>query len=605
MARTRPSPSIPGRTAITAAVLVGLLGAACGPSSPSATDDLPEGGTLRVAIVADGGEAIPSAAYYDPGRWGFSPLERSLLRTLLSYNGLPTEEGGAVLRPDLAASLPEISADGLTWTFRLKPGIRYAPPLEDRVIEARDFVTAIEHTMRFGDGPPFFDGILGVREFQEGTADAIAGLEAPDATTLVVRLVAPGGEIGNAMALAMAAPLPAEALVGREHADYAGFLVASGPYMYEGASALDLADPDAEPIWSGRGNEPVVLVRNPSWDPATDDLRPAHVDRIEAILVTSPEAAARAVERGEVDVMGQPAPVDVVRRFLDSGDLRGRVFAQTALRVQYLSMNVAVPPFDDAHVRRAANLVIDRGSAAEAVSGDRAALVDVAQHVLPDVLENNLLLDYAPFRTEGDRGDVDAARAEMRASAYDGDGDGMCDDPVCDTAIFFNAGNSALEATIRANLADIGIDLTVAGEDADPFDPRTHIGVLAGIGWQADFPNAANFAALFGQRGIGEEGILNFSLMGATPQQLDEWGYDVTDVPHLEPRVEACIVAVGSDVFRCWAEVDQLLTERVMPWVPLAFVRSAWITSDRVVAFSPDAYSVSPALDQIRIRPDS
>ncbi len=59
-----------------------------------------------------------------------------LLRTLMSYNGQPTSEGGAELRPDLADGLPEVSPDGLTWTFRLKPGIRYAPPFADREIVA-------------------------------------------------------------------------------------------------------------------------------------------------------------------------------------------------------------------------------------------------------------------------------------------------------------------------------------------------------------------------------------------------------------------------------------------------------------------------------------
>src|SRR5207249_8710433 len=54
-----------------------------------------------------------------------------LLRTLLSYNGQPTDEGGTQPRPDLADGMPDISPDGLTWTFHLKSGIRYAPPLSD------------------------------------------------------------------------------------------------------------------------------------------------------------------------------------------------------------------------------------------------------------------------------------------------------------------------------------------------------------------------------------------------------------------------------------------------------------------------------------------
>ncbi len=47
--------------------------------------------------------------------------------------------------------------------------------------------------------------------------------------------------------------------------------------------------------------------------------------------------------------------------------------------------------------------------------------------------------------------------------------------------------------------------------------------------------------------------------------------------------------------------LDQLVMERVVPWVPIATVSRAWITSPRVVTFSPDAASVGPSLDQIRL----
>jgi hypothetical protein len=61
---------------------------------------------------------------------------------------------------------------------------------------------------------------------------------------------------------------------------------------------------------------------------------------------------------------------------------------------------------------------------------------------------------------------------------------------------------------------------------------------------------------------------------------------------------------VGSDAFECWAAIDQLVMERVVAWAPLGFAVNGWITSDRVTAFSADANSVFPALDQLQLRPD-
>jgi len=603
--RAWPIPSSAGRLPITAAVLVGLLVAGCsGSTAPSASEPALTGGTLRVAVVANGGEAIVGAAYYDPAfSWTFSPLYRCcLVRTLLSYNGRPIEEGGAELRPDLAADLPDIATDGLTWTFRLKPGVRYAPPLDDRTIEARDFVTALEYAVRHGDPLDLAD-IVGVPEYRSGDVDTIAGLEATDATTLVIHLAAPSGDLGHRMATGLAAPIPEEALAGREEVGYAGFLVASGPYMYEGAESQDLADPDAAPIWSGRESDPVVLTRNPSWDRATDPLRGAFVDRIEVSLVADPASAAALVEAGTADVMGEPAPLTIVERFLGDPALQDRAFTQSAGRVHYMPMNVAQPPFDDVRVRRAVNLVIDRVAAAAALGDAREQLFAVANHAFPDNLLNNLLLRYAPYASSGDRGDLRAAQDEMRASTYDRDGDGSCDAAACEEVVVAVVpGMESLLDLVAADLGEIGI--SIVPTEADIFDPREHVAAVVGIGWGVDLPTATNFAGLLLGGGLPDQES-NLSLLGATPQQLETWGYGVTDVPSIDARVQACLAAVGSAGFECWAEIDQLVMERVVAWAPLGFAIHGWITSDRVAAFSADAQSVAPSLDQIQLRPES
>src|SRR5262245_60319561 len=113
------------------------------PAAPQETteeDTLPRGGTLRGATASafpDLKEFYFSADWaadytldpqvaYDATSWEL--FRCCLLRTLMSFKGQPTSRGGAELRPDLAREMPEVSADGLTWTFRIKSGIRYAPP---------------------------------------------------------------------------------------------------------------------------------------------------------------------------------------------------------------------------------------------------------------------------------------------------------------------------------------------------------------------------------------------------------------------------------------------------------------------------------------------
>ena len=176
----------------------------------------------------------------------------------------------------------------------------------------------------------------------------------------------------------------------------------------------------------------LTLVRNPAWDPATDHLRPAYVDRIEIAIGGTLEEAAARVEDGEIDFVfnaGSPpqAPAEQIERYYADPDL-GQVYAHSRDILRYIEMNLALPPFDDIHVRRAINLVIDKAGLIE-LAGERTGTI--AGHMVLDSLEDNLLLGYDPYGTPGSHGDPAAARDEMSLSPYDTDGDGRCDDPAC------------------------------------------------------------------------------------------------------------------------------------------------------------------------------
>jgi ABC-type transport system substrate-binding protein len=143
------------------------------------------GGTLRVGVAMDrAGMLDPQRSYWS----GQNEIFRCcLVRTLFSYLGVPTEQGGAELRPDLAASMPEVSEDGLTWTFRLKSGIRYAPPFERTEIVAGDIVralmreadptvTPLHPAYGFNAGYPFYFSVIGgFDDFRAGRASSIDG----------------------------------------------------------------------------------------------------------------------------------------------------------------------------------------------------------------------------------------------------------------------------------------------------------------------------------------------------------------------------------------------------------------------------------------------
>src|SRR4030095_2139204 len=182
-------------------------------------------------------------------------LRCCLLRTLLSYNGRPTAEGGTELQPDIAADLPEISSDGLTYTFTLKSGVNYGDPFGDVQVTSGDIVRAIEreaHPDGAVCGYSFSASIIqGFSDFGDGKADSIAGLETPDDSTLVVTLTEPAGYLPYLFAMAAAAPIPpnGDAPLGAAEGhtrDYGRFLVATGPYQFAGSENLDFSVPADE-----------------------------------------------------------------------------------------------------------------------------------------------------------------------------------------------------------------------------------------------------------------------------------------------------------------------------------------------------------------------
>ena len=89
-------------------------------------------------------------------------------------------------------------------------------------------------------------------------------------------------------------------------------------------------------------------------------------------------------------------------------------------------------------------------------------------------------------------------------------------------------------------------------------DANSHVALCAGAGWGKDYPDGVTFGEpLFASAGLWES-CCNYSLLGATSDQLTEWGYDVTEAPSVDEEVEECsAMELGDERFRCWAELDQ------------------------------------------------
>jgi len=616
-----------------------LPGPGPGPSTAGA------GGTLRVGLLsADGAVSgwcplLICGKTFDPQSTSFVDvfeLDRCcFMRTLLSYPGASVADGGTQLRPDMARSLPTLSSDGLTWTFHLRSGVHYAPPMARTEIVAGDFIRSIERTFTKASVEiPWANGgtiggywtdtyleeiIAGAHEFTDGKADHVSGLEAPDPHTLVIHLTEPAGDLGYRLALPELGPIPANPAhaddplgVAQGHDfDYGDVIVSSGPYMFEGSQKLSYALPREDQLPpSGNGFDTATLVRNPSWSRAIDPIRHAWADRIEFSVVGSPKQAEQLLRNGSLDVvLNWAGGAATTARWLGDPVLRSRTAVAPADGEHFLFLNVAIQPYDDLHVRRAMTLVVDRQAIASTLEGAEDGFTQqVFTHLALDSYEDNLLLSYAPPGV-GASPNVAAAREEMKQSGYDTDHDGLCDAPACSGLVLEVRASSvprvhAAQAA-AAQLRDVGLHVKVRKlSDEEYFagvgNPAAHVALRMDT-WTKDFPSASTFLpVLLGGDNIGGT---NAAMVGATPAQLRKYGYSVRTVSNVDGRIAACEQAVFEAQTRCWARLDQYLSEQVVPWVPLTQQLNGWLVSARVNRLAVDA-SIAipvPALDNIRL----
>jgi ABC-type transport system substrate-binding protein len=233
-------------------------------------------------------------------------------------------------------------------------------------------------------------------------------------------------------------------------------------------------------------------------------------------------------------------------------------------------------------------------------------------------LLDSLLLGWDPYTAADGHADREAARAEMRLSRYDTDGDGVCDADACRNVRAVTRDLSAavpegavdpwraVSDAMTQDLAEIGIDLVVEPVTMDSFvtvaqDPRERIAMVLGLAFAGYELNASSFFVDEFHGSAMSDDVTNFSLVGATPERLAAWGYEVTEVPDVDTRIEACLPLTGSAQFECWAGLDQYLMLEVAPWVPLAARRNVSVVGPLVTSYSWDEMSHTPAFDRIAV----
>jgi peptide/nickel transport system substrate-binding protein len=542
----------------------------------------------------------------------------AILRTLVATRHVAAPAGN-VLYPDLAARMPDVSPDRLTYTFTLKQGIKFGPPLH-RPITSKDIEYAFERintkslVAQYGF---YYDGVIKGMDGNAPKPAPVSGIETPNDQTIVFHLTHPVGDFLYRLAMPATAPIPREvAGCFSKAGDYGRYVIASGPYMIQGSDKLDASScKTLKPISGFDPTAKLILVRNPDYDQSTDTLRSNWVDGIQILVDTNVADIFSRIDRGELDgsLANQPPKTTLVAYERDPGK-RQYVHADPGDDTWYLTMNLAHPPFDDLHVRKAVNDVLDKAAILQDWGGP--VFGQIATHVIPPTMLNGQLgQSYDPYATPGFHGDLAKAKDEMRQSRYDANKDGVCDAPVCRNLVMVNRNVApfiGMEPIVTQDLAKIGIQVTPREYSTSAAyrtiqSVKDNVPLALHAQWIKDYADPFTFAnPLFGSGSIIPEGNVNYSLVGLTPSMASKLGIAYpagASIPSVDRDIDACEQVPAGDPARttCWVNFDKKLMEQVVPWVPYLWGDNITITAPSVTHYVYDQSSSYISLTQLAV----
>jgi peptide/nickel transport system substrate-binding protein len=312
---------------VTLLAVAALLGSACTSSPPPSQGG--EGGTLRLAYLADMAQADPDVFYDIEG----NTVILSVYEGLLKYKPDSTE-----VAPSLAESW-EVSPDGLTYTFKLRSGVKFH---DGTPFDAQAVKTSFQRRLDVGAAPSYM-------------LEPVTSMETPDATTFVIRLKHAVSPFLDYMASSwgpkVISPKALADHAGKDHAQtwLNEHAVGTGPFQLTTFE---------------RGQRYELTKFGDYWG------QKAHVDKVDIRIIPDIGTQRLQLQSGDLDVILHSFPVAELESAKSNPDLQVRDFSSFLNNIIYLNTNKK--PLSDPALRKALAGAIDRDSLVKEVYGSYA-----------------------------------------------------------------------------------------------------------------------------------------------------------------------------------------------------------------------------------------
>ena len=363
MSRTRALVTVSAVVALTT-VLVSLTVARM-----EAADTPRRGGVLLAAIAAD----APSLDPHQEQTFATMQMVAPLYSTLLQFDSLQYPK----IIGDVATER-KISPDALTYTFKIRQGIRFH---DGSPLTAADVKATYEKIV----SPP-----EGVRSVRKTVYSAIGGIDAPDATTVVFKLKSPSASLLGNLASPWNVIYPKKYL-DKDPNYFKTNVVGSGPFKFKSYTRGSTFEGERNPDY---------FVKD----------RP-YLDGYKFFISTETAVRAATLRSGRAWIEFRTMPVTEVEAI--KKQLGDKIVVQDtpATGLFGIAMNQTMKPFTDIRVRKALTLGIDRYTASR-VLYPIASLRDVGGLMRPGT-------EFATPQAELERfpgfgRDIEKNRAEAR-----------------------------------------------------------------------------------------------------------------------------------------------------------------------------------------------
>ncbi len=453
-------------------------------------------------------------------------VTRHIFENLVQFVDEKTE-----VRPGLAESWTA-SKDGLTWTFKLRRGVRFhdGTPFNAQAVvfnfERMAYENNPYHKGSFSYWASFFNGYPGI----------LKKISAPDDYTVVIELTQPNAPFLSNLATSSFGIMSPES-IKKYGDDIFKNPVGTGPFKFV--------------EWVP--NERIVLEKNKDyWDKGKPIL-----DRV--IFRTIPENSVRVLEleKGSIHIM-HGFDTDQAVRIRQNKELT--LYTQTGMNVGYLAMQTEKKPFDDRRVRQAINMAVNKQALVKALYGEFG---NVAKNPMPPVLWG-----YADDVTEYPYDPERAKRLLAEAGYPNGFKSELWAMPVARP--YMPDARKAAEA-IQADLRRIGVETEIITLDWGVYLERTKKGDyngLALLGWTGDNGDPDNFI---------------FTLLGGPSRK----GNNIAQ--YQNPKVDELLIKAQqltdqTERAELYRQAQRLIKEDA-PWVPLVHSTQLGASRANVVGY--------------------